>query len=99
MVIDSLQRSLQNTISPTCLLLDLGLGQGGVAVPHVRLSVSLDERRREQVDGVSHQLVFERDAGITMSFFSCTEAGFHVQFLTSCSFAVEGRKNIYDLGA
>ena len=50
-------------------------------MPSIRLSVSVHERRREQVDGVSHQLVFERDAGITMSFFSCTEAGFHVQFL------------------
>jgi len=52
-VIDSLQRSLQNTISPTCLLLDMGLGRGGVAVPHVRFSVSLDERRRKREDLIS----------------------------------------------
>ena len=50
-------------------------------MPSIRLSVSLNERKREQVDGISHPLAFERDAGITMSFFSCTEAGFHVQFL------------------
>lgn len=99
MVVESLQRSPQTAIHPPCLLMDSGSERGGGAIPSIRLSVSLHERRREQVDGVSHQLVFERDAGITMSFFSCTEAGFHVQFLTSCSFAVEDRKNIYDLGA
>ena len=81
MVVESLQRSPQTAVRPPYLLLDSGSGQGGGAMPSVRLSVSLDERKREQVDGVSHRLVFERDAGITMSFFSCTEAGFHVQFL------------------
>ena len=50
-------------------------------MPSGRLSVSLHERKREQVDGVSPHLAFERDVGIMMSFFSCTEAGFHVQFL------------------
>ena len=80
-MIESLQRSPQTAVRPPCLLLDLGLERGGGAMPSIRLSVSVHERRREQVDGVSHQLVFERDAGITMSFFSCTEAGFHVQFL------------------
>ena len=81
MVVESLQRSPQTAVRPPYLLLDSGSGQGGGAMPSVRLSVSLDERKREQVDGVSHRLVFERDAGTTMSFFSCTEAGFHVQFL------------------
>ena len=81
MVVESLQRSPQTTVRPPCLLLDSDSGQGGGAMPSVRLSVSLHERKREQVDGVSPHLAFERDVGIMMSFFSCTEAGFHVQFL------------------
>lgn len=80
-VVESLQRSPQTTVRPPCLLLDSGSERRGGAMPSVRLSISLHERKREQVDGVSHRLAFERDAGITMSFFSCTEAGFHVQFL------------------
>lgn len=80
-VVESLQRSPQTIVRPPCLLLGSGSGWGGGPMPSIRLSVSLDERKREQVDGVSHRLAFERDAGITMSFFSYTEAGFHVQFL------------------
>ena len=75
--------------------MDSGSERGGGAIPSIRLSVSLHERRREQVDGVSHQLVFERDAGITMSFFSCTEAGFHVQCFTSCCSEVEDYNHFY----
>lgn len=78
-MVESLQRSLQNTIHPTCLLLDTGLGQGGVAVPHVRFSVSLDERRRKWEDLISWLLVFERNARVLLFF--PTEAGFHDQFL------------------
>ena len=55
-------------------------GQGGVAAPHVRFSVSLDERRRKQEDLISWLLVFERNARVLLCF-SCTEAGFHYQFL------------------
>ena len=81
MVVESLQRSPQTAVRPPYLLLDSGSGRGGGAMPSGRLSVSLHERKREQVDGVSPHLAFERDVGIMMSFFSCTEAGFHVQFL------------------
>ena len=52
-VIESLQRSPQTTAHPSYLLLDMGSGQGGVAVPHVRFSVSLDERRRKREDLIS----------------------------------------------
>ena len=79
MVIESLQRSLQNTVHPTCLLLDMGSGQGGVAVSHVRFSVSLDERRRKREDLTSWLLVFEGNARVLLFF--PTEAGFHDQFL------------------
>ena len=78
--------------------MNTGSGQVGVAMLSVRVSVNLGKRKRETVDHISYQLVFERNARI-LSSFSCTEAGFHVQFLTSCSFAVEDSKNIYDLGA
>ena len=53
MVIESLQRSPQTTVHPSCLLLDMGSGRGGVIVPHVMFSVSLDERRREREDHIS----------------------------------------------
>ena len=79
-VVESLQRSPQTTVHPSCLLLDKGLGQGGVAEPHVRFSVSLDESRRKREDLISWLLVFERNARVLLSF-SCTEAGFHDQFL------------------
>ena len=79
-MIESLQRSPQTTVHPSCPLLDTGSGQGGVAVPHVRFSVSLDERRRKREDLISLPLVFEREARVLLSF-SCTEAGFHDQFL------------------
>lgn len=78
-MVESLQRSLQNTIRPTCLLLDTGLGQRGVVVSHVRFSVSLDERRRKREDLFSWLLVFERNARVLLFF--PTEAGFHDQFL------------------
>ena len=92
-VVESLQKSLQTTICPSCLLLDMGLGWVGVDVPHVRFSVSLDERRREREDRISWLLVCERNARVLPSF-SCrsrfswsvfagfpAEAGFHDQFL------------------
>lgn len=70
-VVESLQRSPQAIVCPSCLLLDIGLEWIGVAVPGVRFSVNLDERRREWMNHISHQLVLERNARI-LSFFSCT---------------------------
>ena len=50
-MVESLQRSPQTAIRPPCLLLDLGLERGGGAMPSIRLSVSVHERRREQKAG------------------------------------------------
>lgn len=68
-VVESLQRSPQTGVCPSCLLLDTGLEWIGVAVPGVRFSVNLDERRRERMNHISHQLVLEicKDP----VFFSC----------------------------
>ena len=76
-VVESLQRSSQTTVCSSCLLLDTGLVWTEVAMPSVRFSVSLEERRREWGDQVSCQLVFERNVRI-LSFFSCTSIFTHV---------------------
>ena len=90
-VVESLWRT---NVRPSCLLLDTGSVWVGVAVSIVRFSVSLDEKRRERMNHIPHQLIFERNARI-LSSFSCTEAGFHVQCFTSCCSEVEDYNHFY----
>ena len=61
----------------------------------VRVSVNLGKRKRETVDHISYQLVFERNARI-LSSFSCTEAGYHILFLLVVLF-FSFEKNLFQI--
>ena len=60
----------QTTLCPSCLLMDMGSWRLGVTVLSVRFSVSLDERRKEWMNFIFCQLIFDRNERI-LPFFSC----------------------------
>lgn len=100
-MVGSLKRSPQTAVHSSCLLLDTGSESIGVAVPGVRFSVNLDERRTERMNHVSHKLVLKRNARI---LFFCFFVFFPAQLFsfsvfTSSSFEVEVCNHIYDFGA
>ena len=68
-MVESLQRSPQTALHSSCLLLDTGSEWIGVAVPGVRFSVNLDERRTERMNHICHKLVLKRNTRLLLFFF------------------------------
>ena len=97
-MVESLQRSPQTALHSSCLLLDTGSEWIGVAVPGVRFSVNLDERRTERMNHIFHKLVLKRNTRLLFFFFFPAQL-FSFSVFTSSSFEVEVCNHIYDFGA